>query len=152
MNDIVHLYYPLDTDALLIDAETARETAELHGGPKTQKTGKWLISYYENARTNKIMEDLNIKGKTRWYFIGNNFYVEPHVDTGTAKCAVCFVLSDNASPITIGDKDHHYTQALIDVQQEHSVKKSREERIILRFTIEDKNFETVAKEINYKHE
>ncbi len=150
MPSIVKLDYPINRNALLIDAEKARETAELHGGPKTQEAGKWLISYYENARIKKIMKDLNIKGKTRWYFIGEDFYVEPHVDTNTAKCAVCFVLSDNASPITIDGQDHQYTQALIDVQRVHSVKKSNEERIILRFSVEDKDFDTVAKEIRYK--
>ena len=150
MPSIVNLDYPINRDALLIDAEKARETAVLHGGPKTQESGKWLISYYENARIKKIMEDLNIKGKTRWYFIGEDFYVEPHTDWGSARCAVCFVLSDNASPITIGEEDHFYTQVLIDVQKKHSVKKSSEERIILRFTIEDKDFDTVAKEIRYK--
>ena len=36
------------------------------------------------------------------------------------------------------------------MQKKHSVKKSSEERIILRFTIEDKDFDTVAKEIRYK--
>ena len=57
MPSIVKLDYPINRNALLIDAEKARETAELHGGPKTQEAGKWLISYYENARIKKIMKD-----------------------------------------------------------------------------------------------
>ena len=40
-------------------------------------------------------------------------------------------------------------QKVIDLQREHSVINHNKERVLLKFSIPDKSFEQVAKEINY---
>ena len=42
-----------------------------------------------------------------------------------------------------------YSQALVNVQREHSIKTDNEERIMLKFSIKDKSFEEVLKDMNY---
>ena len=80
--------------------------------------------------------------------LGNNFTLKPHRDFGT-ECGVNILLSDESVPINIEGVDYHYSQALINLQKEHSVVNDSKERIILKFSIPDKPFEQVAKEINY---
>jgi hypothetical protein len=42
-----------------------------------------------------------------------------------------------------------YSQALVNVQKEHSIRTDNEERIMLKFSIKDKSFEEVLNNIKY---
>ena len=51
--------------------------------------------------------------------------------------------------INIEGKEYVYSQALVNVQREHSIKTDNEERIMLKFSIKDKSFEEVLNNIKY---
>jgi hypothetical protein len=72
--------------------------------------------------------------------------IPEHVDNGTL-CGLNFILTDNASPITFGDKDYLYEAALVDTTVPHSVKNNNHERVMFKISIFNKRFEEVAEQI-----
>ena len=148
MEPLIHLNYPINKDILLLESDKARENAKPWEGGHNYKIDEWLVSYYKSDYINKIMTELNIVGKPRFFYMRPNFTLKPHRDFGT-ECGVNILLSDESVPINIEGVDYHYSQALINLQKEHSVVNDSKERIILKFSIPDKPFEQVAKEINY---
>ena len=148
MKPLIHLNYPINKDILLLESDKARESAKPWEGGNDYKIEDWLVSYYRSDYIDKIMKELNIVGKPRFFYQKSNFHLKPHKDFGT-QCGVNILLSDNPVPINIEGKDYYYTQALIDLQREHSVINDNKERVLLKFSIPDKSFEQVAKEINY---
>jgi len=160
MEPLIHLNYPINKDILLLESDKARETAKpwelAEDKKKNEKSwqgihnytiNEWLVSHYTSDYIDNIMKELNIKGKPRFYYLQPNYQLRPHKDYGT-QCAVNIILS-GSTPINIEGKDYYYSQALINLQKEHSIKTDNTERIILKFSIPDKSFEEIAKEIKY---
>ena len=148
MEPLIHLNYPINKDILLLESDKAKKTAKPWEGGNDYKIENWLVSYYNSDYITKIMNDLNINGKPRFFYQKENFHLMPHKDFGT-QCGVNILLSDDPVPINIEGKEYYYTQALINLQKEHSVKNDNKERILLKFSIPDKTFEQVASEIKY---
>lgn len=148
MGELIHLNYNYDKNLLLQESEKARLNAKPWEGGNNYKIDKWLVSYYNSEYIKKIMNDLNIQGKPRFFYQQPNFHLMPHKDFGTM-CSVNIILSDNPEPIIFKEKTFYYTQALINVQKIHSVKTLNTERIMLKISIPDKSFDEVSKEINY---
>ena len=148
MKPLIHLNYPINKDILLLESDKARESAKPWEGGNDYKIEDWLVSYYRSDYIDKIMKELNIVGKPRFFYQKSNFHLKPHKDFGT-QCGLNILLSDNPVPRNIEAKDYYYTQSLIDLQREHSVINDNKERVLLKFSIPDKSFEQVAKEINY---
>ena len=148
MRPLIHLNYPINKDILLLESDKARESAKPWEGGNDYKIEDWLVSYYRSDYIDKIMKELNIVGKPRFFYQKSNFHLKPHKDFGT-QCGVNILLSDNPVPINIEGEDYYYTQALIDLQREHSVINDNKERVLLKFSIPDIPFEQVAKKINY---
>ena len=148
MKPLIHLNYPINKDILLLESDKARENAKPWEGGNDYKIEDWLVSYYTSNYIEKIMNELNIVGKPRFFYQKSNFSLKPHKDFGT-QCGVNILLSDNPVPINIEGVDYHYSQALINLQKEHSVVNDSKERVLLKFSIPDKSFEQVASEINY---
>jgi hypothetical protein len=149
MKPLIHLNYPINKELLLLESKRAKETAKPWEGGHNYKLDRWLVSYYRSDYLDKIMVDLNVMGETRFYYQEPNYYLPPHRDFGT-KCAINFVLSDNYCPININGKDYMYKQALINVQEEHSVKNNNTERLIFKISVFDYDYETVSKIIKYR--
>jgi hypothetical protein len=148
MKPLIHLNYPINKDILLLESDKARESAKPWEGGNDYKIEDWLVSYYTSDYIEKIMKELNIIGKPRFFYQKSNFSLKPHKDFGT-QCGVNILLSDDPVPINIEGVDYHYSQALINLQREHSVVNDSKERVLLKFSIPDKSFEQVASEINY---
>jgi hypothetical protein len=150
MKPLIHLNYPINKDILLIESDKARETAKPWEHPEAPSSPwcEWLVSHYKSDYIDKIMKELNIVGKPRFLYTKPNFFLKTHKDFST-QCAVNILLSDDPAPINIEGVDYYYTQALINVQKEHSVTNGSKERVLFKFSIPDKSFEQVASEINY---
>ena len=61
------------------------------------------MSYYRSDYIDKIMKDLNIVSKPRFFYQKSNFHLKPHIDFGT-QCGVNILLSDDPVPINIEGK------------------------------------------------
>ena len=148
MKPLIHLNYTINKDILLLESDRARKSAKpWHHKNKVTAGPSWLVSYHTSDYIENIMKDLNIKGSPRFYFQQPHFHLKPHRDYGT-QCAVNFILN-GTTPINIEGKEYVYSQALINVQREHSIKTDNEERIMLKFSIKDKSFEEVLNNIKY---
>jgi hypothetical protein len=151
MKPLIHLNYPINKDILLIESNKARENAKPWQDDRAPSSpwDEWLVAHHKSDYINKIMKELNIVGKPRFLYTKPNFFLKIHKDFGT-QCAVNILLGDDhPAPINIEGVDYHYTQALINVQKEHSVTNGSKERVLFKFSIPDKSFEQVASEINY---
>ena len=148
MKPLIHLNYTINKDILLLESDRARKSAKpWHHKNEVTAGPSWLVSYYTSEYIENIMKDLNIKGSPRFYFQQPHFHLKPHRDYGT-QCAVNFILN-GTTPINIEGKEYVYSQALVNVQREHSIKTDNEERIMLKFSIKDKSFEEVLNNIKY---
>ena len=148
MKPLIHLNYTINKDILLLESDRARKSAKpWHHKNEVTAGPSWLVSYHTSDYIENIMKDLNIKGSPRFYFQQPHFHLKPHRDYGT-QCAVNFILN-GTTPINIEGKEYVYSQALVNVQKEHSIKTDNEERIMLKFSIKDKSFEEVLNNIKY---
>ena len=148
MKPLIHLNYTINKDILLLESDRASKSAKpWHHKNEVTAGPSWLVSYHTSDYIENIMKDLNIKGSPRFYFQQPHFHLKPHRDYGT-QCAVNFILN-GTTPINIEGKEYVYSQALVNVQREHSIKTDNEERIMLKFSIKDKSFEEVLNNIKY---
>lgn len=148
MKPLIHLNYTINKDILLLESDRARKSAKpWHHKNEVTAGPSWLVSYHTSDYIENIMKDLNIKGSPRFFFQQPHFHLKPHRDYGT-QCAVNIILN-GTTPINIEGKEYVYSQALINVQREHSIKTDNEERIMLKFSIKDKSFEEVLNNIKY---
>ena len=149
-----HIDYPLDEELVLnimSDNEKDFDVYKDHRYTDWDKDWEmnWKILRIEHEYFTKIMEDLNIQADPRFYVLEPNTYLLPHVDNGTLCCVNMIIGAKSPEPINILGKDYSYTQALIDVSKEHSVRNGPEQRILLKFSIKNKTFEEVENEIQY---
>ena len=120
----------------------------------------WLQGHIKEEKLEAISEikKLYIQLKTllktkdiraRFYKQLPNTEVPMHTDRGTT-CSVNIILSDDYVPITFKEEgDILYKCALLDIQKNHCVKKHNKERILLKFSIFDIDYETALD--NYKN-
>jgi len=125
---------------------------------KDPKTGgvtqEWLIkkniSGYAAIISREFEKILNVKIKPRFYIQEKGFTLPFHQDRGT-KCCINFVLSTAKDPIVFRRNYNTFTfqykVALINVQEEHMVKASREDRLLFKLSIFDIDFETALSRI-----
>lgn len=151
MNPIILLNYPLDKTILVREAETFKEIAESYTDSRSpgKVLDNWLIYRHESEYTKKIMEDFEVEGKARFYWLSANTVLPKHVDNNTT-CSINFVLSDNAAPVKINGKDYFYEQALLNTTIPHSVRNGNAERILFKISIFNESFEDLASRIKYK--
>ena len=83
--------------------------------------------------------------RARFYKQAPNTEVPMHSDRGT-KCCVNIMLSDNYAPITFEESgDHFYKCALLNIQKQHSVKSHDKERVLIKFSIFDVEYNEAVK-------
>lgn len=150
---ICYLNYPFDKTILLKEAEQARLSAkafnEKRGTENRTPQENFKIAYWSSPYILKIIEDLGVNGKPRFYFQEPNTSLDMHKDINTL-CAVNILLNDNPSPITFINGSYFYEQALINTQVPHTVYNGPNERILFKISIFDQSFEEVSKKINFK--
>lgn len=152
LDPVIHLDYPLDYDLMLTEAKAAKESAQPYGNDPRYpgwQLDEWLISRYTSDYIQKIMDDFEVKGKPRFYWLEPHFVLPEHVDYNTT-CSLNFVLSDDPAPITVEGKDYVYKMALLNTTVLHSVTNGPKERMLFKISIFDESFETLAKKIKFK--
>lgn len=149
---LIHLDYTLDFDALIREAQNAKKNAKAYGDdPRIpgESLDNWLISRHTCEYIEQIMRDFEVNGRPRFYWLEPNAFLLKHTDHNTT-CSINFVLSDDIAPVTIEDQDYYYTQALLNTTKMHSVQNGPKERLILKISIFDESFDSLAERIKYK--
>jgi len=105
---------------------------DLNNYPETNKVTKYFANLIESQDT-----------RPRYYKLEANTAVPKHVDHNT-KCGINIMLSDKAGPVEFLDVGQFdYRVALLNTSQMHCVPPYPEERILLKLSIMDVDFETV---------
>lgn len=108
-----------------------------------------LINYPETKRVTKyfasIIQTNDIR--PRYYKLEANTSVPEHVDHNT-KCGVNIILNDNAGPVEfVGVGLFDYRVALLNTSELHRVPAHPQERILLKLSIMDIDYDTAKKRI-----
>ena len=150
---IEHVDYDIN-EKLILKESRERDGYEPFVDPKTGTVIKeWLIKKnvtgYGKTVSNHFEKILGIEVKPRFYIQEKGFTLPFHQDRGT-QCCINFVLSTSKDPI-IFKKEHKvytfkYKKALINVQEEHMIAATLEDRYLFKLSIFDMNYEQ-AKEI-----
>lgn len=151
-NHIVQLDYPLDVKEALKLAANVRKEAQpyVDGRYPAMDFNHWQIFRLQNPFTQKIIEDFNVEGKPRFYWLAPNTSIPYHVDHNTT-CSINFLLTTPAVPVTFeGDNKYEYTQALLNTSVRHKVVNGNHERILLKISIFNETYEQLAERIKYK--
>ena len=83
--------------------------------------------------------------RPRFYKLNANTEVPMHKDTRT-KCALNIVLNNNYGPILFeGQEKQFYKCAILDTRKRHSVPSFPEERILLKYSIFDLNYNDMVR-------
>lgn len=146
--DILFTSYPLDTDLCLELAEQARHQAYPYklSAQHDWALPQWLMADFTSDYIEQVISDLGMPCESRFYYQDKDYYLPEHQDTGTT-CSLNFILSADPAPVTINGQDYTYTQALLDTSQMHGVKNNGSERILLKLSIVDRNFELASKHL-----
>jgi hypothetical protein len=148
MEPIIHLNYKIDKPRLLEEAANLKKDAVGYTDSRYPdlKLDDWLINHHNSEYTDQIKQDFGVEGKPRFYWLQPHAVIPEHVDNGTL-CGLNFILTENASPITIGNKEYTYEAVLVDTTVPHSVTNNEHERIMLKISIFNETFEQVAEKI-----
>jgi hypothetical protein len=148
MEPVLHLTYNIDKQRLLKEARAIKDQAVGYTDSRYPdlKMDDWLVGHHSSEYVEQIMKDFGIKGKPRFYWLQPHAVIPEHVDNGTL-CGLNFILTDQASPITFGDKDYFYEAILVNTSLPHSVINNEHERIMFKISIFDETFEQVAEKI-----
>ena len=148
IDPIVHLNYPLPIEKLLFEAEEVKKSAKPYTDDRypDQSKNDWLIGHHSSSTIDSIMDNFNIEGKARFYWLEPYAEIPEHVDNGT-KCSLNFILSKDPAPILIDNVEYTYKQALLDTTVSHSVRNGDTERLLLKISIFHKSFFQVLRNI-----
>lgn len=151
MHPLTLLHYPLDTASLLQSAANARLYAEPYTDSRYPDLKKedWYIGRYTDVHIDKIMQDFEVEGSPRFYWLEPFATIPQHVDNGT-QCSINLIITENPAPITIEGVDYTYHQALLNTTLPHSVSNGETERIMLKISIFDETYESLSERIKFK--
>jgi hypothetical protein len=150
MEPILRLNYDLDLKQISTAINAARSIANPYVDHRVPNgISFWKIAHYTNDYLENIKTDFGVNGKIRFYFAAANSVVPTHVDNGT-QCAINFILSEDAAPVTYDGVDYLYKQALLNTSIPHGVVNGPVERILLKISIFDESYESLAARIKYK--
>jgi hypothetical protein len=150
MLPIVHLNYPLNCELLLHQASEARMFSKPYTDNRYPdiQINDWHIGHYSSEYINQIMSDFKVRGKPRFYWLEPFAEIPEHVDNGTL-CSLNFIVSPGPAPIIIEDTEYLYKFVLLNTTLKHKVINNENERIMLKISIFDESFESLANRIPY---
>jgi len=153
MEPLIHLNYRVDKKLLLNEALSVKDNAVAYTDNRYPdlKLDDWLIGHYNSQNIIKIMNDLEVTGKPRFYYLQPFAVIPEHVDNGTT-CSINIILTDYAAPIKFGEIEYFYDTILLNTTLPHSVTNNENERVMLKISIFDESFEDLAKRIKYRYE
>ena len=145
---LTEIDYEYDKKMLFREAED-QEGYEPFVDPKTSTViSEWLINRdvggYGKRICDEFMRVLNVPIKPRFYIQEKGFPRPFHQDRGT-QCCINFVLSTSRDPIVFrvgyNTFKFQYEKALLNVQEEHMVEASREDRYLFKLSIFDISYD-----------
>lgn len=148
MLPLYHLSYPLPLDELKAEAEKAKLSAQAYQDSRWPgwSADDWLIAHHSSVLIDTIMDDFNVNGKARFYWLEAGSQINTHCDRDTL-CSLNFILSEDPAPITICGIDYQYRSALLDTTKPHSVQNGKDERLLLKISIFDYTFKKTLNRI-----
>ena len=150
MSPLTLLNYPLDLELLRKEAAELKKQAIYYvDGRSNHQLDYWKIHRGYGEYGEKIMNDFGLGGKPRFYWLDADSYLPMHVDHNTT-CSINFVLSDDPAPVTRGETDYYYSQALLNTSILHSVRNGPVERVLYKISIFDEPYEQVVEKIKYR--
>jgi len=150
-NVLIQLNYPIDNFVLLESANKARAYSEPYTDSRYPELSldNWHIGKYTDNHIQKVIDDFEVDGKPRFYWLEPYAKIPEHVDNGT-KCSINLILTDTPAPILVEGTEYFYQQALLNTTIPHAVFNGPVERIMLKISIFDETFEQLSKRIKYK--
>lgn len=150
MANLLHTTYPLDKMLTLSIAEDSRALAQPYSDHRVPEgMTDWLIHHDDSDYIREVIADIGLECKPRFYYMAENFNLPEHIDNGT-KCSLNFILSENTAPVTIQGEDHWYTQALLNTSVMHGVNNTGTERVLLKLSVFEMDFEQVSAHLKSK--
>lgn len=151
MEPLIHLNYPLDKELLLKEAVLAKQSAAAHKDSRYPDMvfDNWLISHHTSEYIQQIMQDFEVTGKPRFFWLEPFAVIPEHTDNGTT-CSLNFLLNDDAAAVTINGKDYFYTSVLLNTTAPHSVTNNHTERLLFKISIFGESYQDVAARLKYK--
>lgn len=149
MHNVYNIDYSFDREILLNEYyKTAHQSVAYkdHRGSAEW----WRITHHSFEYAEKIMQDLGVTGKPRFYLLEANRTLPWHKDNGT-ECAINVVLSDNPSAVKFRDGEYKYLAALLNTQNEHCVENGDEDRILFKISIFNETYEQVLEKIRSQY-
>lgn len=148
---LIELDYKLDNKLILEAASDAEKFKDIYIDPRynSYKVESWLISKFSNDYIQKILDDFEVKGSPRFYWLKANTVVPPHVDNDT-KCSINFILSDNAAPVNFDNQVFYYKQCLLNTSRIHWVKNGPIERLLFKISVFDESYDDLRKRIKFR--
>jgi hypothetical protein len=152
MQPVTHLNYQIDKLKLFAESQSVKNEAEVYTDPRYPgyEIPGYLIKHYTSEYTTKIMNDLGVQGKSRFYWLHPFTKIPEHIDNGTL-CGINFVLTENASPITFGNIDYHYKSIIVNTTIPHSVTNNEHERVLFKISIFDTTYEQLVEKLQRYH-
>jgi hypothetical protein len=152
MQPVTHLNYQIDRLKLLAESQSVKNEAEVYTDPRYPgcKIPGYLIKHYTSEYTTKIMNDLGVQGKSRFYWLHPFTKIPEHIDNATL-CGINFVLTENASPITFGTIDYHYKSIIVNTTIPHSVTNNENERVLFKISVFDTTYEQMVEKLQHYH-
>lgn len=151
MGPLVLLNYPLDIDCVTESARRAKEDSQPYTDTRYPDLNltDWHISRFSDEYIQQVMNDFEVDGRPRFYWLEPFAKIPEHVDNGT-QCSINLIITKDPAPITIEGADYFYKQALLNTTIPHSVTNGATERIMLKISIFDETYEQLAKRLKYK--
>lgn len=152
-NDLVLLNYPLDVERILKSAKAARTQSRPYTDSRYPDLHleDWHIGRYSDDYIESIIKDFEVEGRSRFYWLEPYAEIPEHIDNET-QCSINLIITKDPAPITINGTDFVYQQALLNTTVPHSVKNGAVERIMLKISIFNESFESLAKRVKYKND
>ena len=144
--------YNYDKIRLLEIADRAKLDAKPYGDDPRypgQFMQEWLISQFTDKYIESIINDFEVEGRPRFYWLAPNTVLPNHVDHNTT-CSINFILSDEPAPVTVEGCAYTYEVALLNTSVLHSVTNGNKERLLFKISIFNETFEELAKRIKFK--
>ena len=150
---LYNLKYDIDYNMLREQAESVEYNPFVDPLTNTEMP-LWLmcrnVDGYGAVVTEFFTSILETEVKPRFIIQKKGFVLNFHKDRGT-KSAINFILSTVEDPIRFRvDNEYHefkYTQALIDVQTEHEVVASKEDRYLFKLSLPELDFNEAKKRL-----
>lgn len=94
---------------------------------------------YAQEITNFFSNKIGVDIKSRFFHQKSGWSLQFHRDRGT-QCSINFILSGGEDQISFRDGSYEYECALLNTQEEHAVLNPKNDRVMLKLSIFDKNY------------